>query len=73
MIEKWSIKKDGAYCIARLLFQEATDINFFVGKAINSAHQNPDLPITFSIKLRLIEELTECLKQMGKTVTLTYY
>ena len=73
MFEKWSIKKDGASCIARLLFQEATDINFFVGKAINSAHQNPDLPITFSIKLRLIEELTECLKQMGKTVTLTYY
>lgn len=73
MFEKWSIKKDGASCIARLLFQEATDINFFVGKAINSAHQNPDLPITFSIKLRLIEELTECLRQMGKTVTLIYY
>ena len=73
LFEKWSVKKDGASCIARLLFQEATDINFFVGKAINSAHQNPDLPITFSIKLRLIEDLTECLKKMGKKVTLTYY
>ncbi|OYP05063.1 serine/threonine protein phosphatase, partial [Lachnotalea glycerini] len=37
----WSYKMDGASMIARLLFEEATDINFFVGKAVNPAHQNP--------------------------------
>ena len=42
-----AFKKDGASLIARLLFEEATDINFFVGRAINPAHQNPDLPINF--------------------------
>ena len=31
----WSYKKDGASQIARLLFEEATDINFYVGRAIN--------------------------------------
>ena len=44
---QWAYKQDGASQIARLLFEEATDINFFVGRAINPAHQNPDLPINF--------------------------
>ena len=46
----WSTRRDGASLIARELFEKATDINFFVGRAINPAHQNPDLPITFGIK-----------------------
>ena len=73
LFEEWGYHKDGASRIARLLFQEATDVNFYAGRAINSAHQNPDLPITFSIKMRLIEELSECLKKMGKTVHVFYY
>ena len=55
----WLGKKDGASLIAKELFENATDINFFVGKAINPAHQNPDLPITFGIKIQLIENLCE--------------
>ena len=35
----WSFKQDGASQITRQLFEEATDINFFVGCAINPAHQ----------------------------------
>ena len=70
---QWSYKKDGASLIARLLFEEATDINFFVGRAINPAHQNPDLPITFNIKMQLVEELVECLKDMGKQVKVSYF
>lgn len=69
----WSYRKDGASQIARLLFEEATDINFYVGKAVNPAHQNPDLPIGFSIKMRLVEELAGCLKQMGKTIKVSYF
>ena len=49
--EHWSIKRDGASLISRLLFEEATDINFYVGRAINPAHQNPELPINFNIKM----------------------
>ena len=60
--EHWSIKRDGASLISRLLFEEATDINFYVGRAINPAHQNPDLPINFSIKMNLVEELSACLR-----------
>lgn len=71
--EHWSFKKDGASLISRLLFEEATDINFFVGRAINPAHQNPDLPINFNIKMNLVEELSSCLKQMGKRIKVSYF
>ena len=71
--EHWSFKRDGASLISRLLFEEATDINFYVGRAINPAHQNPDLPINFSIKMNLVSELSECLKKMGKRIKVSYF
>ena len=69
----WANRKDGAAKIAQMLFEQATDINFFVGKAINPAHQNPNLPINFGIKIRLIQELAEYLKQMGKHIKVSYF
>ncbi len=71
--EIWNFGRDGASLICRLLFEEATDINFYVGRAINPAHQNPDLPITFSIKMNLVEELSACLKKMGKRIKVSYF
>lgn len=71
--EQWGFKRDGASLICRLLFEEATDINFYVGRAINPAHQNPDLPINFSIKMNLVKELSECLDKMGKRVKVSYF
>ena len=71
--EEWSFKRDGASQISRLLFEEATDINFYVGRAINPAHQNPDLPINFNIKMNLVSELSKCLRDMGKRVKVSYF
>jgi hypothetical protein len=71
--DKWSLGRDGASMICRLLFEEATDINFYVGRAINPAHQNPDLPINFNIKMNLVEELSACLKRMGKRIKVSYF
>ena len=73
LYEKWGFQRDGASLICRLLFEEATDINFYVGRAVNPAHQNPDLPITFNIKMNLVEELSECLKKMGKRIKVSYF
>lgn len=73
LYEQWSFKKDGASLISRLLFEEATDINFYVGRAVNPAHQNPDLPINFNIKMNLVEELSKCLRQMGKRIKVSYF
>lgn len=71
--EEWAYSRDGASMISRMLFEEATDINFFVGRAVNPAHQNPDLPITFNIKMNLVEELSDCLKKMGKRIKVSYF
>ena len=73
LYEHWNYKRDGASLICQLLFEEATDINFYVGRAINPAHQNPDLPINFSIKMNLVEELSKSLKEMGKRIKVSYF
>lgn len=69
----WSFKQDGASQITRYLFEEATDINFFVGCAINPAHQGEDVKINFTFKMQLIEELSKRLKQMGKNIKVSYF
>ena len=71
--QQWCFKRDGASLICRLLFEEATDINFYVGRAINPAHQNPELPINFSIKMNLVNELSSCLEKMGKRIKVSYF
>ncbi len=73
LFEKWKFRQDGAALICQLLFEEATDINFYVGRAINPAHQNPDLPISFNIKMNLVEELSNCLRKMGKKIKVSYF
>ena len=71
--DEWSSGRDGASLISQLLFEEATDINFYVGRAINPAHQNPDLPINFSIKMNLVQELSAALQKMGKRIKVSYF
>ncbi|HIV18657.1 MAG TPA: SpoIIE family protein phosphatase [Candidatus Merdivicinus intestinigallinarum] len=69
----WLKKKDGASLIAQYLFEYATDVNFFVGRAMNPAHQNPNLPLDLSIKLKIVEVLSKNLELMGKRVNVEYH
>ena len=71
--EDWSDKQDGASRIARMLCVDATEIHFFIGCAVNPAHQNPTLPINFNIKMHLIKELSDVLSRIGKQVEISYY
>lgn len=73
LFEQWYFKKNGAALISQMLFEEATDINLYIGKAINPAHQNPDLPVHFNLKMLLVEDLTMYLKKMGKRVKVSYF
>lgn len=64
-------KTDGASRLAQMLFEDATEVNFFVGQSVNVAHQG--LPIDTTMKLKLVESLSENLKKMGKNVTVKYF
>lgn len=66
-------KPNGASQIAHILLERCTHLLLFIGKAINPAHQNPQLPVDLSIKIRLLEDLAETLRGAGKVVTIQYY
>lgn len=58
--------------LAKLLIEQCTHLHLYIGKAINPAHQNPNLPVDLSIKIRLLEELASTLTKAGKQVELAY-
>ena len=61
--------ENGAAKLARLLIEECTDLNLFVGRALNPAHQNSNLPFDLSVRMNLVEQLKDCAERMGKHVT----
>lgn len=64
--------KDGASQLARLLIEDCTHLNLWVGTAVNPAHQNPGFSVDLSIKGKVVEELAGLMRQLGKEVKLTY-
>lgn len=66
-------KKNGASMVAKMLIEDCTEVHMFVGKAINSAYQNPNLPFDLGIRHNLVEQLKRAIEEMGKKVTVTYY
>lgn len=66
-------KQDGASRLTRMLVEESTAVNFFVGRAINPAHQNPDFPMDLNMKLKLVNDMKEQLVSLGKKVNIEYY
>lgn len=66
-------RDNGASKLAKLLMEECTRLNLFVGKAINAAHQNPNLPVDLNIRQRIVNQLTDNLRALGKTVNVKYY
>ena len=66
-------KPNGGSMVAKMIIEDCTEIHMFVGKAINSAYQNPGLPFDLGIRQNLVEQLKNTLEEMGKPVTVTYY
>lgn len=73
MYFEWTFRQDGASLLAKTLFEEATDISFFVGCAVNPAHQDPRYDIDISTKMGIVDELAKSLRKMGKTVKVAYF
>lgn len=66
-------KPNGASMVAKMVIEDCTELHLYVGKAINSAYQNPGLPFDLGIRQNLVEQLKNTVEEMGKTVTVTYY
>ena len=66
-------KPNGASMVAKMLIEDCTELPLYVGKAINSAYQNPGLPFDLGIRQNLVEQLKTVVEEMGKQVTVTYY
>ena len=66
-------KKNGASMIAKMLIEDCTEVHMYVGKAINSAYQNPNLPFDLGIRQNRVDQLRHAIEEMGKEVCVTYY
>ncbi|MGI6130589.1 MAG: SpoIIE family protein phosphatase [Bacillota bacterium] len=64
--------KDGASRLARVLL-DADHVEFLVGKAVNPAHQNPNLPISITLKEQVMQDIARILSESGKEVKTTYF
>lgn len=66
-------EKNGAAMMAKIIIEECTDLYLYVGRAINVAHQNPELPFDLSIRMNLVHQIEQVVKEMGKQITIKYY
>ena len=65
-------RRDGASNIARLLFEEATDVNLFVGRAANAANAADGLDVGLAAKLDMISRIEKNLNRLGRHVKVNY-
>ncbi len=66
-------ERHGAARIAKAIAEECTHVNLFVGRKINPAHQNPNMPTELNIRTRVVDDLREVLIDAGKVVNIKYY
>ena len=59
---------DGCSLLTKLLTDTGTHMNFYLGNAVNPAHQNPNFPVDFNIKKNIINNLITELKKAGKKI-----
>ncbi len=64
---------NGASRLAKLLIEECTELNLFVGKAVNEAHLESELNFDLSMRQNLVDQLITVAEKMGRNVTVRYY
>ncbi|MBU5428272.1 serine/threonine-protein phosphatase [Tissierella pigra] len=64
-------RKDGVAMLARMLIEDATDINIYLGNAVNDSHQDGESGIDMVSKLKLVQNIGENLEKIGKKVKIS--
>lgn len=64
---------DGANMLTYMLTEIGTHINFYIGRAVNPAHQNPNFPMGYNIKQNIVDNLVDELKRAGKHINVLFF
>ncbi|NQU23727.1 MAG: SpoIIE family protein phosphatase [Candidatus Nealsonbacteria bacterium] len=70
--EELKLKIDGASRLSMLL-RSADEVKVLVGRAMNPAHQNPNLPRQLGLKTQVVQSLGEELRSRGKEVEIEFF
>jgi hypothetical protein len=65
-------KNDGATRLTKILLG-SDEICIMAGKAINPAHQNPDIPYQLGIRNQVVDKIAAYLTEIGKRLTIEWY
>ena len=66
-------QNNGASRLAKMLIEECTELNLFVGTAVNDAHKESELNFDLSMRQNLVDQLIRVSEEMGRTVSVKYY
>ena len=66
-------QNNGASRLAKMILEECTELNLFVGKAVNEAHADSELDFDLSMRMNLVDQLIHTAEKIGKTVKVKYY
>ena len=71
-VDLLKLRVDGASSLVCELVG-ADEVRMLVGRAMNPAHQNPDLPRNLGLKLQVMQALGEELRRRVKEVKIKYF
>ena len=66
-------QNNGASRLAKLILEECTELNLFVGRAVNEAHADSELDFDLSMRMNLVDQMINTAEKIGKTVKVKYY
>lgn len=66
-------KENGASRMARILIEDCTTVNLFVGRGVNEAYKDKNMPFDVSARKNLVQQLIEVLEKMELKVVVRYY
>ena len=71
--DDWCFGEDGASRVTRHLLDQATDVTFFVGRAVNPAHRDSGGHRDTPAKFRAVADLAASLETAGKNAAVRYW
>jgi isocitrate dehydrogenase len=64
---------DGATLLLKKLVNEGNTIHFFIGRAINKAFHNQQIPFELSTKYNIIKKIIKELEKLDKEIKMELY